>query len=210
MKLDRPTVAFAITTLLLAGTVVITGLAARRMPEPLALHLDRISSQIGGWTALRDHTLDEPSLHVLAATEYLSRTYKKDDAQLDLFIAYYARQRAGESMHSPKHCLPGSGWEIWKHDSTSVMLDGKNVQINKCSIQNQGVRRLMYYWYQSRNRIVASEYMGKILLAKDTLFTGHTAGSIVRVMMPETSVNTEEAAAFAEKVIPEVQRCFGR
>jgi EpsI family protein len=210
MKADRPTIAFAITTLMLAGTVVVTGLAAHRVPQPLTLHLDRISSQIGGWTALRDHTLDEPSLHVLAATEYLSRTYQKDNAQLDLFIAFYARQRAGESMHSPKHCLPGAGWEIWKHDSTSVTIDGKNVQINKYSIQNQGARRLMYYWYQSKDRIVASEYLGKILLAKDTLFTGHTAGSIVRVMMPEISGNTEEAAAFAEKVIPEVQRCFGR
>jgi hypothetical protein len=38
---------------------------------------------------------------------------------------------------------------------------------------------LMFYWYQSRNRIVANEYLGKILLAKDTLLTGRTAGSIV-------------------------------
>lgn len=207
--MNRFSLRFVATVVLLLATTALSGLTARRIPEPLAVGLDQIRSQIEGWSAAGDHTLPAPTLHTLAPSAYLVRTYRKANLQLDLFIAFYAEQRAGESMHSPKHCLPGSGWEIWKHDSASVSLHGMQVQINKYSIQNSGVRMLMFYWYQSKTRIVASEYMGKILLARDTVFSGHTAGSIVRIMLPDTPASGVEGVAFATYLIPEVERCFG-
>src|SRR5512138_2316942 len=158
---------FVTTTVLLAGTVVLSGLTARRIPEVLPVPLDQVSPQISGWTMSEEHKLPSRTLRALDASEYLSRTYRKDAVDLDLFIAFYAQQRAGESMHSPKHCLPGAGWEIWQHDSALVPVAGQQIRINKYSIQNSGTRMLMFYWYQSKNRIVASEYLGKVLLARD-------------------------------------------
>ena len=200
---------FAATVLLLLGTTVLSGLTARRIPETLAVPLDQIDSRIEGWTAIGDATLPAPTLHALAPTSYLVRTYRKANSELNLFIAFYSQQRAGESMHSPKHCLPGSGWEIWKHDSTFVPVHGKPVQINKYSIQNSGERMLMFYWYQSKTRIIASEYLGKFLLARDTILTGHTAGSIVRITLPDTSEANTEGVAFATNLVSQVERCFG-
>jgi len=200
---------FAATAVLLLGTILLSGLSARRIPEPLAVPLDQIDFQIEGWTATGDETVPAPTLHALAPSAYLVRNYRKGNSQLGLFVAFYAQQRAGESMHSPKHCLPGSGWEIWKHDSVFVPVRGMQVQINKYSIQNSGSRMLMFYWYQSKTRIVASEYIGKILLARDTVLSGHTAGSIVRIMLPDTPAASAEGVAFAARLVPEVERCFG-
>jgi EpsI family protein len=206
---SRISIPFLATTVLLVATVVLSGMAERRIAEPLAFPLDRISSQIAGWGAVRDQALPDETLRALNATSYLSRTYQKGSMQLDLFVAFYAQQRAGESMHSPKHCLPGAGWEIWRQDSALVPVNGGQVEINKYSIQNSGTRMLIFYWYQSKTRIYASEYLGKILLARDTMLTGHTAGSIVRVMVPDEAQAAEEGANFAAAIIPEVQRCFG-
>jgi EpsI family protein len=194
---------------MLAGTTLLSGLTARRVAEPLAASLSEIPSAIDGWTATADHTLPAPTLRALAPTAYLSRAYKRGDESLDLFISYYAQQRAGESMHSPKHCLPGSGWEIWKHDSAKIPVRGGQVEVNKYSIQNNGTRLVMWYWYQSKTRIVASEYMGKILLARDTVLSGHTAGSIVRITIPDTPAADAQGATFARALIPDVERCFG-
>jgi EpsI family protein len=205
---SRLSVQVIATVTLLACTILLTRMVARRVPEFLAMPLDRIDSEISGWTAVKDSTLDVHSLKALDATSYLVRTYSKRDQQLELFVAFYAQQRAGESMHSPKHCLPGAGWEIWRHDSAIVPLHGQQTVVNKYSIQNVGTRRLMLYWYQSENRIVANEYVGKILLARDTLLTGKTAGSIVRIMLPDTPDATNEGIAFAAELIPEVQRCL--
>jgi EpsI family protein len=207
--MKNPILPFAATAALLLGTTLLSGLTAHRIPEPLVLPLDRIDPQIEGWMAAGDHTLPAPTLHALDATSYLARTYQKGNSQLDLFIAFYAQQRAGESMHSPKHCLPGAGWEIWKHDSAFIPAHGRQVQINKYSIQNAGARMLMFYWYQSKTRIVASEYLGKVLLAQDTILNGHTAGSIVRIMLPDTPTASADGVAFASRLIPEVERCFG-
>ena len=149
---------FTATAALLLGTIFLGEVTAHRIPERLAVPLDKIPAEMAGWRASSDKELPARTLQVLDATSYLSRPYQKDSQDLDLFIAFYAQQRAGESMHSPKHCLPGSGWEIWKHDSAWIPFVGGQVQVNKYSIQNAGTRMLMFYWYQSKTRIIASEY----------------------------------------------------
>ena len=68
----------------------------------------------------------------------------------------------------------------------------------------------MLYWYQSKNRIIASEYMGKILLARDTLLQNSTAASIVRIIVPDQPAAFDAARNLASELILEVQRCFGR
>jgi EpsI family protein len=199
---------FAATTVILTGTILTGSLLSRRAPEVLERPLEEIGSVIDGWTSIDEKKLDARVLKSLIPTSYLSRTYQKGESQLDLFIAFYAQQRAGESMHSPKHCLPGSGWEIWRHGSAMVPIEGREVEINKYSIQNSGVRMLMFYWYQSKSRIIANEYVGKILLARDTLLTRRSGGSIVRVIVPDREGADREGVAFVSKLIPDVQRCF--
>ena len=112
-------------------------------------------------------------------------------------------------MHSPKHCLPGAGWEIWDYGSSNIAMGGRNFEVNKYSIQNGGDRRLVLYWYQSKGRIIASEYMGKILLARDALLQNSTAASIVRIIVPDQPGALEYARDFASELIPEVQHAFG-
>jgi EpsI family protein len=197
------------TVLLLFMTLGGYALSERRKPDFLLQPLDTVSKQIGGWTMTGDEPLTSGVLGTLQLTSYISRAYEKQGTRLGLFVAYYAQQRAGESMHSPKYCLPGAGWEIWKHDSAMVPVGGEQVRINQYSIQNAGRRLLVFYWYQSKRRIIASEYMGKILLAKDALLDGRTAGSLVRITLPDTVDAPAEATAFASLLIPQVRRCFG-
>jgi len=189
--------------------MLLAGLTERRVRENLAVPLSQIDSRIDGWTEFRQQKLDAQTMKTLDATSYVLRGFQKDNLQLDLFVAYYEHQRAGESMHSPKHCLPGSGWEIWRQDSALVPVNGLQVKVNKYSIQNLGKRMFMFYWYQSKDRIVASEYVGKVLLARDTLMTGQTAAAIVRVTLPDIPGADQKGVEFVSQLIPEVQRCFG-
>jgi EpsI family protein len=202
-------VPFAATAALLVATMSLAGLTERRLRENLAVPLSQIDSRIDGWTQFRQQQLDSQTMKTLDATSYVLRGFRKENSQLDLFIAFYEEQRAGESMHSPKHCLPGSGWEIWRQDSALVPVNGLPVKVNKYSIQNLGKRMLMFYWYQSKDRIVASEYVGKLLLARDTLMTGQTAAAIVRVTLPDIPGADQKGVEFVSQVIPQVQRCFG-
>lgn len=207
--MKKRTVSFAITTGLLVSTILLGALAERRIPEPLDFPLDQIGTQISGWSEIGQQQLDPRTLKTLDPTSYLARTYRKGALQLDLFIAYYAQQRAGESMHSPQHCLPGAGWEIMRRDSTIVRAKGNQVEVNKFLIQNLGTNMVILYWYQSRSRIVANEYWAKLLLARDTALTGLTGGSIVRIMLPDNKAAIDQGLIFAADLIPRVQHCLG-
>jgi EpsI family protein len=195
--------------LLLSATLVASKLSEPRVPEFLARPLDSIPWSLAGFNGAPNPPLSAQVLAKLQADKYVSRLYRKQDMMADLFIAFYAYQRSGESMHSPKHCLPGSGWEIWNYGSTEIPVDGQNIKINKYSISRESDRRLVLYWYQSRNRIVSSEYLGKILLARDALLNNSTAGSIVRIVVPDQPAALEQARGFAAELIPYIQHCFG-
>ncbi len=198
-----------VTVVLLAATLLTyRWTELRRHPDSLAYALDTIDREIDGWAVRDTQQLTPRVLGRLLPTSYLSRTYQRANDQLGLFIAFYEQQRAGESMHSPKHCLPGSGWEIWKHETANLVVKGRTIPINKYYIQNGGQRMLVFYWYQSKDRIVADEYYAKVLLIRDTMADGRTAGSIVRITVPDQPGASEQALAFAARIIPEVDHCF--
>lgn len=199
----------AAVVLLLVGTLTASKLTANRKSGSLARPLETIDTNIAGFTGVDGAPLTTGVLAQLKCDSYLSRTYHKDNLQADLFIAFYAQQRSGESMHSPKHCLPGAGWEIWDYGSAAIPVGDHSVSVNKYSISHDSQRDVVLYWYQSKPRIIASEYLGKILLARDALFQHSTAGSIVRIIVPDQPGAVDEARAFATALIPQVQHCFG-
>jgi len=196
--------------LLLSATLAAGHYSDRRRPDSLAAPLQSVNMSLGGWTGIDGPPLPEKTLESLKPTSYLSRQYSSAGIHLSLFISYYDQQRSGESMHSPKHCLPGSGWEIWKTGSALIPTQNGPAEVNRYSIQHTGQRAVMFYWYQSRDRIVASEYLGKIYLIKDALLSSHTSGSIVRLMVDDHPEAVQGGLEFASLIIPEVQRCFGR
>ena len=200
---------FAGILTLLLGTVAVSAMSESRPLRPLSRPLEKIPAQLGRWQATGEETLGAEVLKVLKPTSYLSRFYGGDSQRLGLFIAYYDRQTAGGTLHSPRNCLPGSGWEIWQQSSLKVAGAG-DVIINRYSIRNLNQKMVMYYWYQSTDRIVASELAGKVYLVHDALFRQQTAAALVRLILPDTASSDEEAIDFSARVIPEIRACFGR
>lgn len=196
-----------------AATILSLTLAAsvrfdRRQPETMARPFRAIPYSLAGWSYTEDAVLPPNTLKHLAPTDSLSRVYIKKSCQLSLFAAFYAEQRTGESIHSPKHCLPGSGWEIWRYGSATMLVDGRPETINRYSIEKRGTRKVVLYWYQSKDRIIASEYAGKLQLMKDALWSGRTAGALVRIVLPDDEDAIQEGLAFATAVTPEVAKSF--
>jgi EpsI family protein len=199
---------FAVTVALLGATLAASTISENRKPEVLAKPLESIEREIAGWSATRDEALGETIVESLTPTSYLLRSYRRQNRELGLFVAFYAQQRAGESMHSPKYCLPGAGWEIVESGRVFVPVGARQEEVNKFVVQKNRERTVVLYWYQSRRRIVASEYAGKMFLVRDALFDGSTAGSIVRLTAPDRPGSLEEEVAFASRLIPQIERCL--
>jgi EpsI family protein len=203
------TLRYLLVLLLLAGTIAASQWAGERRPEILDRPLSSVPDRFGDWHRADDIRFTEQVEGKLLATEYLSRVYRKGDAELELLISYYSEQKAGETMHSPKACLPGAGWETWDYGTVFVPVGGERIEVNRYGVEKGAQREQVLYWYQSKHRIIASEYTGKALLVWDSITGGSTGGALVRLTMAESPHALDEEIHVAAELIPEVRRCFG-
>lgn len=200
---------FAAVAAMLLGVAVF--LEAHRQPEPAGSRrpLEEFPMVLGDWTG-KAFSLDSAVLKVLGAGEFMVRLYRQPlpIPPVDLFIAYFPSQRAGDTMHSPQNCLPGAGWSPLDRGYRQLSYpDGRRVVVNRYLIGKGLDRDLVLYWYQSHGRVVASEYWAKIYLVADSIRTGRSDGSLVRVTTPvgrTEDVHSAEArvVGFAEGILP--------
>lgn len=170
---------------------------------PLMRPLAEFPAHVADWNLTGQPALSADVLGVLRADDYMVRNYATPRGrQAQLFVAYYRTQRAGESMHSPKNCLPGAGWAPIQSDLVALPGAAAGTMINRYVIQKDGDRNLVLYWYQAQGRIIASEYWGKAYLVWDAMREGRRDGAIVRVLVPMQSPEsvataTQEALSLA-------------
>jgi EpsI family protein len=175
----------ALVTVTLVLSFALRGWLSAAADPPHRENLANFPQDAGTWTMVSEEVLDEETAGVLKADDYVVRRYESAGQPVDLFVAYYQTQKAGESMHSPKNCLPGAGWEITSTQQVALLEDSADpLMINKYVIEKNGQKVWMLYWYQASGRVIASEYWGKVYLVLDALRTGRRDGGIVRLTIP--------------------------
>ncbi len=181
----RHLVATAPAVLLCLGVVGLYTLrpAGRR---DLRQPLDEFPSALAGYERSGERVLTGAELTALRPDSYLLRTYESEHLpRLDLYIAFYGRQASGSSVHSPRNCLPGSGWEPVQHDRLAIETSLGRGTVNRYVVEHEsGSRALVFYWYQGRGRVEASEYRVKWDLVRDALLRRRTDEALVRVVFP--------------------------
>src|SRR6185437_6542537 len=157
-----------VLTLVLLATFAVRARLGGSPVVPLRQPLEQFPATVGPWHLTTQPALSADVLGVLKADDYMVRNYATAGGdQAQLFVAYYRSQRAGESMHSPKNCLPGAGWEPILSDEIPLASAPPGTMINRYVVENEGNRDVVLYWYQAQGRIIASEYWGKIFLVWD-------------------------------------------
>lgn len=203
---------FILTTTLIVLTAIL--LEARGRVETIVPHLPLSSfpTQVGEWSG-KILTLDQETLDVLGPGDFLLRQYHDSVQQsklpyVDLFIAYFPSQRAGDTIHSPKHCLPGSGWAPDENARVTLALPGHSpFPANRYVVSRGEDRELVLYWYWAHDRGVASEYWAKFYLVKDAIQMNRSDGALVRLTTAMLLGENAEAAQqrlqpFAAEIVP--------
>ncbi len=194
----------------------------RQKDMALALPIaENVTGLLEGYAG-EDLTLSEGEIRVAGVSDYLFREFNYNggpDAataasmpvNYSVYVGYYEQQMQGKSIHSPKNCLPGSGWEALGSTLIPVgVYTGQPTQVNRYLLQNGTTRALVLYWYQGRGRAEANEYRVKWDLLVDAALRGRTEEALVRVVVPIPDApdgeNTAEAMALsvAEMILPEL------
>src|SRR5580698_1099041 len=127
---------------------------------PASRPLSEFPTVLGPWTQFGpDGGGGEETRTVLNADDLLDRNYVNSATRRGafFFVAAFRTQRNGKAPHSPKNCLPGSGWTQESSDLLSIEVGNPQpITVNRYVVQHGEERSLVMYWYQSRQRVVAS------------------------------------------------------
>lgn len=170
-----------------------------RRPVPIHLSLRAFPDELSGWSGT-PVPMSKKEQEILNADDFASILFTKaaTESSIFFFSAFYQHQTPEKNIHSPKNCLPGSGWAMIDTKVITVPLrtGGKSHQINQVVIQKGLSKQVVLYWYQERGRIFPNEYWGRFYLVKDALTLHRTDGALVRISASlegsvENTVNKE-------------------
>jgi EpsI family protein len=199
----------SVAALLLAGGIFATHSFSPKEAGPPLQPLREFPSNIGAAHS-EDRPFENQVVRAIGADDYLNRVYLGSVPPIELYIGYYKDQRSGDRIHSPKNCLPGSGWEPVHATRLQIgSVEGLPVVVNGYLVAQGTRRETVLYWYQSHGRIIASEYSAKFWLIADALQHGTTDGAIVRIWTSAADgevASQARAAEFARQVYPQLAR----
>ncbi len=156
-----------------------------------------------------DLKLPDDERAVAGVTNYLLRSYKTESStdQYSVYVGYYDRQTRGRSIHSPKNCMPGGGWEALSSRTAQLVTAMGMVTVNRYLLHRNGEQVLVLYWYQGRGRVAANEFQVKADLLRDAALRRRSEEALVRIVVPikdSEEVAFQLAVAVAIELVPAV------
>ncbi len=223
IRLSKP--AGAVALVLVLAVYPALALPQRMELKPARDEFSRFPLRLGDWVGRRDR-MESIYLSELKLDDYLLANFvpaatpadpSGGDAPVNVYVAYYASQRSGQSVHSPRSCLPGGGWRIQELDQrevAGVRLRGGPLRVNRALIQQGSERQLVYYWFQERGRDITNEYLVKWYLFADALTLNRSDGALVRIITPLQEGDDAEGgdarlSRFSAAMVPTLEKYVG-
>ena len=201
----------ALTLVLLIQAAAFYAIAMRHENTPVVEPLTFFPTAFNGWFSVKDIAVEKEVQDVLKADDTLNRVYVNQARQeASLWIAFFKTQRYGQSPHSPKNCLPGSGWEKVSDQIIPVTVadwDGP-IYINRYVVEHGDDKSVTLYWYQSHRRVIAGEFAAKFWLVADSIRYHRSDTALIRVVVGVHNGDVEGASntgiQFIQGLFPQV------
>ena len=183
---------------------------------PDRIRFSHFPLQFDDWRGV-EVSMGQDYIDALKFDDYIIGNYSRlgDAFPVNFYVAYYASQRKGASVHSPKSCIPGDGWRIGDFQQREITgiktIAGQPFSVNRAIISKGEQKQLVYYWFQQRGRVMTNEYLVKWYLFWDALTRHRTDGALVRLVIPVKGENNiteteQQLDAFLLGVLPKLNK----
>ena len=200
----------AVSCAVLLCAIMILHLRSSSEVVPIRQSLGEFPQNVGDWKMKEAFSFDQRTLDVLQCNDYTNRYYADSAGHtLMLYIGYWESQRRGTQIHSPKNCLPGSGWEPVQTSKITIPIPPgtRTVKANQYVIQKDREKQVVLYWYQSRGETSAGEISALLQKVKNAIFYNRTDAALIRVSSPvygNVPETTELLKGYVQSVYPKL------
>lgn len=152
---------------------------------PMNKPFSQFPTIVNSWRMTSQAEFSEDTLNVLRPTDYLSRQYAAQDGSVvNLYLGYHGGGKGSRGIHSPKHCLPGSGWNEVSSEKRSIDAGGKKINLVRAVYQKGESRELFLYWFQVGEKSLSDEYSLKLSEILNSVTNRRRDSTFVRVSFP--------------------------
>lgn len=137
------------------------------------------------WRMISQIFFNEQELKILKPTDYIYRLYADTyDNRVYLYIGYHGGGENVGVIHSPKHCLPGSGWYKMKNNKISLDVGNKKIYIVKAIYQKSEEKTLFLYWYHVKGDSLTDDYSLRLSMILNSILYRRKDSAFIRVSVP--------------------------
>ncbi|MGH9740063.1 MAG: exosortase C-terminal domain/associated protein EpsI [Candidatus Acidiferrales bacterium] len=210
MRKGPSTARFCLTSIVLVCAFVLLQTMSHGEAIVLRQPLHDLPYTMGRWNG-QDQPLEPQVVQAVGVTDYVNRFYSRPSNEpVQLYVGYYGSQRTGDTIHSPKNCLPGAGWDPIRSAYATIQLSGgRSIIVNEYVVQRDQNKQLVFYWYQGRGRVIASEYKAKVWMIADAIERNRTDAALVRLVTPMDGGETRarvRLVTFTKTLFPSLDR----
>jgi exosortase D (VPLPA-CTERM-specific) len=176
---------FVLALVLIVGAYGFLEFKAQSTPFlPMARSLDEFPERLGHWSG-RSYRMSQDLINELDFSDYVQMTYEgPTGAAIDFYVAWYASQSKGESIHSPETCLRGGGWQFISGGAAEVEINGYErspLRVNRTVLKQGETEMLSYFWFPVRGQNLVNAYELKLATFWGGLTQNRSDGALVRV-----------------------------
>lgn len=175
---------FAAAYAVLLAAILYLGLH-RDLGVPMKRRFESFPAVVSGWRMSSETTLSSKVEEVLKASDVLYREYVNGSGdRVELYVGYHDGGKGSGEIHSPKHCLPGSGWfEIYSRPQ-ELAAAGERLKLVRALYQKGDRKELFLYWYQVGDASISNEYALKLAEIVNSVLHRRRDASFIRVSVP--------------------------
>ncbi len=174
-----------IVLITLLGLAIFIACQPRELIAPEARKLENFPSNLGSWRMSGNSIFDAPTLKVLRPSDYLMRSYvNAEGVNLGLYIGYHSGGPESGPIHSPRNCLPGSGWGLISTKEMQLPVEQEIINLNRTVYAKDGQELIFYYWYQMRDKSISSDLSMKLAELTGVLLDHRKDVSFIRISLP--------------------------
>lgn len=176
---------FYLIYVLLLASAIFVGMH-RDIEVPVARPLQDLPGQVGEWVQTDDFYFSDAVMAQLRPTDYVYRAYRHTDndpgaGDIAMYIGYHGGGPDSGPIHSPRHCLPGSGWTLEAEEIRTLDGEGEDLNVVEAVYRNGDHRELFIYWYQVRGRTLTNEYSLKMAEIFNSMLYERRDSAFIRI-----------------------------
>lgn len=181
---------------LLLGLTALFMSTHENVAVPVSQPLTGIPTQLDGWNMTGQSRFSSNVLANLKPSDYLYRTYKDlAGNKAAIYLGYHNGGPDSGPIHSPKHCLPGSGWFELSQVQRTIQTANTEVPVVEAVYQKGDQKEMFLYFFQVQGKILTDEYSLKLAEIVNSIFYKRRDSAFIRI-----SVTFQGEASEAAKV----------